>query len=57
MAISKGRRELFKVHLQNSLSGVPELGFSSLLIHWQVLRLVWFSLEAFLGMQLPGKRL
>lgn len=51
--LSEGRRELFKVHVQPSLSGVPELGFSSLLLHWQVSSLVWFSLEAFLGIQLP----
>lgn len=51
--LRKGRRELFKVHPQNSLGGVPVLSFSSLLFHWQVASPVWFSLEAFLGMQLP----
>lgn len=51
--LRKGRRELFKVHLQHGLGGVPALSFSSLLFRWQVPSLVWFRLEAFLGMQLP----
>ena len=49
----EGSREHFKVRLRNSLGRVPEAAVSSLLFHWQVSRLVWFSLEAFLGTQLP----
>lgn len=49
----EGSRECFKARLRNSLSGGPEPAIPSLLFHWQVPRPVWFSLEAFLGTQLP----